>query len=55
MRDPIDPPPRNPMRHPEEPPSGAEGSPKFGRLLVVLALAVLLVVALTMASEAWYS
>lgn len=55
MRDPIDPPPRNPMRHPEEPPSGTEGTPKFGRLLIVLVLAVLLVVALTFASEALYS
>lgn len=32
-----------------------EGSPKFGRLLIVLVLAVLLVVAITFASEAYYS
>lgn len=31
------------------------GTPKFGRLLLVLAAAVLLVVALTLASEAYYS
>jgi hypothetical protein len=29
--------------------------PKFGRLLIVLVLAVLLVVAITVASEAYYS
>ncbi|CAN7706972.1 hypothetical protein LJR289_005774 [Pseudoduganella sp. LjRoot289] len=32
-----------------------DGSPKFGRLLVVLVLAVLLVVAITFASEAYFS
>lgn len=30
-------------------------SPKFGRLLIVLVLAVLLVVVITVASEAYYS
>ena len=30
-------------------------SPKFGRLLIVLVLAVLLIVAITVASEAYYS
>lgn len=44
----------NPMQHPAEQPSGADGTPKFGRLLVVLAFAVLLVVALTFGSEAYY-
>ncbi|GAB2851593.1 hypothetical protein GCM10027277_19850 [Pseudoduganella ginsengisoli] len=32
-----------------------DGTPKFGRLLIVLVLAVLLVVAITFASEAYYS
>lgn len=45
----------NPMDHPEEQPAGAEGSPKFGRLLLVLAGAVLLIVAITFASEALYT
>jgi hypothetical protein len=31
------------------------GAPKFGRLLIVLALAVLLVVAITLGSEAYFS
>ena len=31
------------------------GGPKFGRLLIVLVLAVLLVVAITIGSEAYYS
>ncbi|HEY6772520.1 MAG TPA: hypothetical protein VI140_00975 [Oxalicibacterium sp.] len=45
----------NPMQHPEEPPSGADGSPKFGRLLLLLAFAVLMVVALTFGSLAYYT
>ncbi|WP_199724831.1 hypothetical protein [Noviherbaspirillum saxi] len=45
----------NPMNHPDEQPTGAEGTPKFGRLLLVLIGAVLLVVAITLASEAMYS
>lgn len=47
-------PQRNPMKHPEEQPTGVEGSPKFGRLLIVLVLAVLLVGLITWASEAYY-
>lgn len=31
------------------------GSPRFGRLLIVLVLSVLLVVAITFGSEAYYS
>jgi hypothetical protein len=31
------------------------GSPKFGRLLLVLALAVAIIVAITFASEAYFS
>jgi hypothetical protein len=44
----------NPMQHPEEQPSGADGVPKFGRLLLVLAFGVLIVVLLTFGSEAYY-
>lgn len=32
-----------------------DGTPKFGRLLLVLIAAVLLVAAITFASAAWYS
>jgi len=32
-----------------------EGSPKFGRLLIVLLMAVMLVVLITVASEAYYT
>lgn len=35
--------------------SGPDDSPKFGRLLIVLVLAVLLVVAITFASEAYFT
>lgn len=45
----------NPMQHPSEQPSGTEGSPKFGRLLIALALAVLLIIAITLVSESLYS
>jgi len=45
----------NPMQHPEEQPSGVDGSPKFGRLLIVLILAVLVIVAVTFGSEAFFS
>lgn len=40
-------------REPDEP--DAAGSPKFGRLLIVLVLAVLLVIVITFASEAYFS
>jgi len=40
-------------REPNEP--DTSGSPKFGRLLVVLVLAVLLVIVITFASEAYFS
>lgn len=39
----------------DEQPNDDDGSPKFGRLLVVLVLAVLLVVAITFASEAYFT
>ena len=45
----------NPMNHPEELPAGSDGSPKFGRLLIVLVLAVILIGFITFASEWFYS
>ena len=37
------------------PPSGDDGVPTFGRLLLVLMAAVLMIVAITFGSEAWFS
>lgn len=51
----MDEPLPNPMNHPEEQPVGEEGSPRFGRLLLVLIGVVLMIVAITFASEAFYS
>jgi hypothetical protein len=51
----MDEPNSNPMNHPAEQAAGTEGSPKFGRLLLVLIAAVMLVAAITLASEAFYS
>jgi hypothetical protein len=48
-------PQQNPMNHPEEQPSGVEGAPKFGRLLIFLIIVVLGIGLLTWASEAYYS
>lgn len=45
----------NPMQHPDEQPTGTDDAPKFGRLLLILAAAVLVIVAVTFASEALYS
>ncbi len=45
----------NPMHHPQEQPTGTDDAPRFGRLLLVLAAAVLLIVAITFVSEAIYS
>lgn len=45
----------NPMNHPDEQPTGTDDAPKFGRLLLILAAAVLTIVAITFASEALYS
>ncbi len=45
----------NPMNHPEELPVGTDGTPRFGRLLIVLAVAVMLIVAITIASQAYFS
>ena len=36
-------------------PPGDDGVPKFGRLLIVLAAALLMIVAITLGSEAWFS
>jgi hypothetical protein len=46
---------QNPMHHPEEQPTGSDGTPKFGRLLLALVGAVLLILAITLVSEAIYS
>ncbi len=35
--------------------AAGDGSPKFGRLLIVLVLAVMLIGAITLAAEAYYS
>jgi hypothetical protein len=51
----MDEPSDSPMNHPPEQPSGTDDTPKFGRLLLVLAAAVMLIVAITFASEALYS
>ena len=45
----------NPMNHPDEPPAGVDGIPHFGRLLIVLAIAVLLIVGVTLGSQAYFS
>jgi hypothetical protein len=50
----MDAPNGNPMHHPEEQPTGADGTPKFGRLLIVLLLVVVLIGLITWASEAYY-
>lgn len=47
--------PDNPMDHPPEQPTGTDDSPRFGRLLLILGAAVLVIVAVTFASEALYS
>jgi len=36
-------------------PTGMQSTPKFGRLLVVLFIAVMLILVVTVASEAYYS
>jgi len=45
----------NPMHHPEEQPAGTDDAPKFGRLLIVLAVAVLFLAVLTIVSEWLYT
>lgn len=39
----------------DKPQAAADDAPKFGRLLIVLALAVLLMALITFLSEAYYS
>jgi len=55
MKDPQQTPADNPVQHPDEPPTGSDGTPKFGRLLLVLILVVVVVGLITVASEALYS
>ena len=45
----------NPMKHPDEQPAGSDDGPHFGKLLVVLIFAVMMVGLLTFASEAYFS
>jgi len=47
-------PERNPMDHPAEQPAGSDDTPKFGRLLIVLLCAVLVIVAMTFLAEKLY-
>lgn len=47
--------PDNPMQHPEEQSAGTDDSPKFGRLLIVLVIAVMLIGVITFASETYFS
>ena len=44
-----------PVRHPEERPAGTDDSPKFGRLLIVLVFAVMLIGVITWASETYFT
>jgi hypothetical protein len=40
---------------PEQPVMGSDDAPKFGRLLIVLFLAVLVIIGITIAAESYYS
>ncbi|MDB5797338.1 MAG: hypothetical protein JWP36_1240 [Paucimonas sp.] len=53
MHDDKDPDRANPMNHPDEQPAGSDDAPKFGRLLIVLVLAVAFLGLVTWASQAW--
>lgn len=44
----------NPLQDPEQPAVGIDGTPKFGRLLIVLVGVVLLIVGITFASVRYY-
>ena len=48
-------PDENPMQHPEEPVAGADGIPHFGRLLVILVFAVVMIGVMTFVSEAYFT
>jgi hypothetical protein len=43
----------SPLQHPEEQPV-AGGEPRFGRLLIVLACALAVIIGITFASAAWF-
>ena len=45
----------NPINHPEEQPAGTDGQPKFGRLLIVLAVVVAIIVLVTWGAEAYFT
>ena len=45
----------NPMQHPDEQPSGGSDGPHFGKLLIVLLLAVAVIGIVTIVSEAFVS
>ncbi len=45
----------NPMQHPEEQPSGGSDGPHFGKLLIVLIIAVVIIGIVTIVSEAYLS
>ena len=47
--------PDNPMDHPEEQPVGSDEGPHFGRLLILMIFAVMLIGVITFASEAYFS
>lgn len=47
--------PKSDPNHSVKPSTGVDGSPKFGRLLIVLVLTVILLGFLTWATEAFYS
>jgi hypothetical protein len=44
----------SPLQHPDEQPVAADGEPKFGRLLIVLACALAVIIGITFASAAWF-
>ncbi len=48
-------PDENPMDHPQEQPPAGNGSPRFGRLLIVLVLAVVMIGVLTFVAESYYT
>jgi hypothetical protein len=48
-------PENNPMNHPAEQPSGSDDSPKFGRLLLVLAAAVLIMFLVSVLSAQYFA
>jgi hypothetical protein len=55
LENPIKDPLNKPEKHPEEQPAGSDDAPKFGRLLIVLIIAVVLIGVITLGSEAYFS